>query len=373
MQMAQRKRQHEREEASEQEGEDEEYSEEEEEEYFEEGEEEERSFYPEEEASESDDSRDWKRRSRYKRESFRRPRQARKAKRQPLAASPRRSESREPSAKRHQPLAVRKPKAVLRPQPPKYPPPPPPPPPPPYTPGFWFGHTHRMDITGPAVAGRWIHAKNQVWQKGEWSRSLPKLFRAGGHQSRFRQQAWDEDMERCLEINGLLKHHEFEHRRWIPEWGPKQPPEPAVGGSENWQVIMEPAPAADDPFFGQFQLQRQAGWRHAPAVGGCGQPSTTIVREAAGQPMSTAYEARDVYVVNLPELFLHFLHTRYAGDIYHEWLCAEIIIGRKPPRGQSGKGKGKGKGKGGEKGKCKTKTWRGQSQEERQEETQDTP
>ena len=85
--------------------------------------------------------------------------------------------------------------------------------------------------------------------------------------------------------------------------------------------------------------------------------------------MSTAYEARDVYVVNLPELFLHFLHTRYAGDIYDAWLGAEIIIGRKPPRGQSGKGKGKGKG--GEKGK--TKTWRGQSQEEQQEEIQDTP
>ena len=57
--------------------------------------------------------------------------------------------------------------------------------------------------------------------------------------------------------------------------------------------------------------------------------------------MSKAYEARDVYVVNLPELFLHFLHTRYAGDICDEWLWAEIIIGRKPPRGQSGKGKGK--------------------------------
>ena len=75
----------------------------------------------------------------------------------------------------------------------------------------------------------------------------------------------------------LHKEHEFEHRRWIPEWGPKQPPEPAVGGSENWQVIMEPAPAADDPFFGQYQLQRQAGWHHAPAVGGCGQPSTIVM------------------------------------------------------------------------------------------------
>ena len=87
--------------------------------------------------------------------------------------------------------------------------------------------------------------------------------------------------------------------------------------------------------------------------------------------MSKAYEARDVYVVNLPELFLHFLHTRHADDIYNEWLGAEIIIGCKAPRGQSGKGKGKGKGKGGEKGKCKTNTWRGQSQEEQLEETHD--
>ena len=142
---------------------------------------------------------------------------------------------------------------------------PPPPPPPPCSPGFWFGHTHRMDITGPAVAGRWIHAKNRVWDEGEWSSPLPKLFRAGGPVSRFRQQAWDEDMQRCLAINGLLKYHEFEHRRWIPEWGPKQPPEPAVGGSENWQVIMEPAPAADDPFSDNSSCRgRQDGAMHQP-------------------------------------------------------------------------------------------------------------
>ena len=69
--------------------------------------------------------------------------------------------------------------------------------------------------------------------------------------------------------------------------------------------------------------------------------------------MTAAYEARDVYVVNLPELFLHNLHIQCARDIYKEWLSAEIIIGRKAPRGsvprsrgQSGKGNGKGKGKG---------------------------
>ena len=44
------------------------------------------------------------------------------------------------------------------------------------TTGFWFGHTHRMDITGAAVAGRWIHAKNQVWQEGGMVKTLAKTF-----------------------------------------------------------------------------------------------------------------------------------------------------------------------------------------------------
>ena len=216
MQMAQRKRQHEREEASE----DEEYSEEEGEEYFEEGEEEERSFDPEEEPSESDDSRDdyWKRRSRSRY---------------------------------------------------KHAPPPPPPPPLPNTPvvspGFWFGHTHRALIAGPAVVGRWISARKQVWQEAERSRpgNLPKLFHEGGRLSQFRRQAWDEDHLRCLAINGLLKAHEFEHRRWLPVWGPKQPPEPAGGGSDSWRVILEPPPAKDHPFSDTSSCNsRQGGAMH---------------------------------------------------------------------------------------------------------------
>ena len=148
----------------------------------------------------------------YKHESCRRPRW------------PRRSDSREPSAKRHQPLAVRTPTAVLRAkrhqplavrtptavlslaqgpkypawlslpgtrnaygraQPPTYPPPRPPPRPqpptyPPYTPavtpGFWFGHTHQLDVKGAAVAGRWIHAKHQVWQAGHGQDPCQNFF-----------------------------------------------------------------------------------------------------------------------------------------------------------------------------------------------------
>ena len=164
----------------------------------------------------------------------------------------------------------------------------------------------------------------------------------------------------------LQKEHEFEHRRWIPEWGPKQPPEPAVGGSENWQVIMEPAPAADHPFFGQFQLQRQAGWRHAPAVGGCGQPST-IVREAAGQPMSTAYEARDVYVVNLPELFLHFLTFTMNGS------GPRSSSATSPHEVKAARARARARARAAKKASARPRHGWGQSQEEQQEETQDTP
>ena len=184
MQMAQRKRQHEREEASEQEGEDEEYSEEEEEEYFEEGEEEERSFDPKEEASEcTDDSRVWSRRSMYKRDSFRRPRQARMM----ILEASESDDSRDWKRRSRYKHA-----------------PPPPPPPLPYTPvvspGFWFGHTHQALINGPAVAGRWISARNQVWQEVGRSRpgNLPKLFHEGGRPEQFRRQALDRDHLHCL-------------------------------------------------------------------------------------------------------------------------------------------------------------------------------
>ena len=126
-------------------------------------------------------------------------------------------------------------------------------------------HMHQALINGPAVAGRWISARNQVWQEAERSRpgNLPKLFHEGGRLSQFRRQAWDEDHLRCLAINGLLKAHEFEHRRWLPVWGPKQPPEPAGGGSESWQVIMEPPPAKDDPFSDTSSCNsRQGGAMH---------------------------------------------------------------------------------------------------------------
>ena len=58
------------------------------------------------------------------------------------------------------------------------------------------------------------------------------------------------------------------------------------------------------------------------------------MRKTAGRPMHEAFEARDVFIIGLPELFMIFLHSRTARELYDEWLEAEIIIGRKPPRGR---------------------------------------
>ena len=55
---------------------------------------------------------------------------------------------------------------------------------------------------------------------------------------------------------------------------------------------------------------------------------------ARDQPLAEAFEAGNVYIVNLPELFLHVLNDRTAGDVYEEWLRAEVIIGRRPRSGK---------------------------------------
>ena len=65
------------------------------------------------------------------------------------------------------------------------------------------------------------------------------------------------------------------------------------------------------------------------------QMDSTIVRRSAGQPLAAAYEARNVFIVNLPEVLLKHLHKRTAAELYKEWLTCEVIIGRKPPRGHN--------------------------------------
>ena len=56
-------------------------------------------------------------------------------------------------------------------------------------------------------------------------------------------------------------------------------------------------------------------------------------RRAAGQPLAAAYEARNVFITNLPEVLLLNLHERTAAQVYHEWQQCEVIIGKRPRRG----------------------------------------
>ena len=61
---------------------------------------------------------------------------------------------------------------------------------------------------------------------------------------------------------------------------------------------------------------------------------STIVRRSAGQPFERAYEARNVFITNLPEAFLFHKHQRTAAQVYQEWLECEVIIGKRPRRGR---------------------------------------
>ena len=91
-----------------------------------------------------------------------------------------------------------------------------------------------------------------------------------------------------------------------------------------------------------FEKAAEVGERiaNARAIGGGtkgrrqGRPFVSLWRACIGVRGDRArYESRDVFIVSLPELFLHFLHTRCAAEIYGEWLEAEVIIGCKHRRG----------------------------------------
>ena len=61
---------------------------------------------------------------------------------------------------------------------------------------------------------------------------------------------------------------------------------------------------------------------------------TTIVRRSAGQPLAAAYEARNVFITNLPEVLLLHMDTGTAAQVYQEWQQCEVIIGKRPRRGR---------------------------------------
>ena len=61
---------------------------------------------------------------------------------------------------------------------------------------------------------------------------------------------------------------------------------------------------------------------------------STIVRRSAGQPLAAAYEARNVFIANLPEVLLLHMHQLTAKTVYHEWLECEVIIGKRTHQGR---------------------------------------
>ena len=65
-----------------------------------------------------------------------------------------------------------------------------------------------------------------------------------------------------------------------------------------------------------------------------GSSGSTKLRKAAGQPWATAYEARNVYIANLPEVLLR-MHQCTAKAVYQEWRQCELILGKRPRRGRA--------------------------------------
>ena len=66
---------------------------------------------------------------------------------------------------------------------------------------------------------------------------------------------------------------------------------------------------------------------------------STIVRKSAGQPLAAEYEARNVFIANLPEVLLFHMHQHTAAKVYKEWQQCEVIIGKRPRRGLTSRGR----------------------------------
>ena len=62
---------------------------------------------------------------------------------------------------------------------------------------------------------------------------------------------------------------------------------------------------------------------------------TRIGRSSCSEPLAAAYEARSVFITNLPEVLLLHLDKHTAAVVYQKWLQCEVIIGKRPRRGHA--------------------------------------
>ena len=193
------------------------------------------------------------------------------------------------------------------------------------------------------VCGRYIHAKKLLQRSGEHT-PLPEVFlEGGGHRpavggtskGKTGKVGWED--ERVHSVMGLVQMHEGEYRQWHPAWGP------SPGGNTDWQKFSQPAVGglgADHPLLRHHQLELVPRTSSLPSdlqsarQAMSGWSGSTIVRKSAGQPLAAAYEARNVFITNLPEVLLFHMHQRTAAKVYQEWHECEVIIGKRPRRGR---------------------------------------
>ena len=145
-------------------------------------------------------------------------------------------------------------------------------------------------------------------------------------------KVWGWRDERVHSVMGLVLMHAGEYRRWHPDWGV------SPDRNQDWQPAVG-CLGPDNTFLAHHQLWV---WAAAPPSDlhrarqmASGSSGSTIVRRAAGQPFPDAYEARNVFITNLPEVLLLLLHTRTAAQVYQEWQQCEVIIGKRPRRGHA--------------------------------------
>ena len=62
---------------------------------------------------------------------------------------------------------------------------------------------------------------------------------------------------------------------------------------------------------------------------------TRIGRSSCSEPLAAAYEARNVFITNLPEVLLLHMDKCMAKQLYQEWQQCEVIIGKRPRRGHA--------------------------------------
>ena len=240
-----------------------------------------------------------------------------------------------------------------------------------YPGGIFFGIKDRLDIEGAKVLGRYFTAKWQLRCAGEDpDHPLPHFFSEGGEADQRRAiggkgkgksgTVGDERTRRVAAVMGLVIKHEGEYRRWHSAWGP---PGTSSRSSEDedWQPVVvadQPAKNAltvapavggqvgggladDDPLLKHHQLimcpstsaygsDLESAREMASSMLASGSSIVRRARAVAGQPL--AYEARNVFIINLPEAFLSHLEKSTAALVYKQWSQCEIIIGMRPRR-----------------------------------------